>query len=229
MAEQGLAVRPANLSAMGVARKTDIRAGGDRGMDEVRIMQKHQLEIVRLHAAHGGGNIGVDAAVLVNADEGETRPVGIIGGRGGRLLDVHGTLVADKKNGFILQHDPFSTGGIVGLRKGGSEFGRIMISENEEGSQRRREWFKKPLNMEQRGCPEPGTMAEIAGDDEKLRFDFSKGVTPAFERARPAGDVEIGKVQHRKAVEGRREPWAGQFEEINFGLGKHTHSPQRCV
>lgn len=71
LAEEGAAVGPADLSAVGVAGEADVGAGGDGGVNEVGVMEHHELEVVGLDVGHGGGDVGVDAAVLVDADEGE--------------------------------------------------------------------------------------------------------------------------------------------------------------
>ena len=71
LAEERFAVGPADLSAVGVACEADVGAGGDGGMDEVWVVEEHEFEVGGADVAHGGGDVGIDAAVLVQADKGE--------------------------------------------------------------------------------------------------------------------------------------------------------------
>ncbi len=71
LAEERFAVGPADLSAVGVACEADVGAGGDGGVDEVGVVEEHEFEVCGADVAHGGGDVGIDAAVLVQADKGE--------------------------------------------------------------------------------------------------------------------------------------------------------------
>ncbi len=102
VAEERGAVGPADLSTVGVAGEADIGPGGDGGMEQVGIMQEHEFEIARSDVTHRGGDVGVDAAVLVDADEGDA-------GRGrffGRLDDGEACGSALDEDCLILQQAP---------------------------------------------------------------------------------------------------------------------------
>jgi len=73
LAEEGAAIGPADLAAVGVAGEADVGAGGGGGIDQVRVVQHHELEVLGRDGTRPQGqrDVGVDAAVLVNADEGE--------------------------------------------------------------------------------------------------------------------------------------------------------------
>lgn len=73
VADDGGAVGPADLAAVGVAGEADISAGGDGLVDEIGVVEEHEFEVVGADIAHGGGDVGIHAAVLVEADEGEAR------------------------------------------------------------------------------------------------------------------------------------------------------------
>jgi len=68
LAEQRGAVGPADLAAVGVAGEADVGSGGDGGVDEVGVVEHHEFEVGGEHGGEGRGDVGVDAAVLVDAD-----------------------------------------------------------------------------------------------------------------------------------------------------------------
>jgi hypothetical protein len=72
------------------------------------------------------------------------------------------------------------------------------------------------------GFPFPGTVAEVAGDDEEVGVELGEGVAPEFEAGGPAGDVEVGEVEEGDAIEGGREVMAGELEGVDVGGGEHS-------
>ena len=86
-------------------------------------------------------------------------------------------------------------GGVGGLGEGGSEFGGVMIAEDEECAEGRGEGFEEALEVDEGFFPAPGAVAEVTGDDEDVGLDFRQERMPAGELLGPACDVEVREVE----------------------------------
>jgi len=227
VAEKRLPVRPADLSAMRVAGEADVGTGRDRGMHEIGIVEKHELEIFGFDGAHGGGDVGIDAAVLVDADKGQARGGRVIVRRlGGVSREFNMVMRARgvKECGFIFEHDARLAGGVRRIGEGGAEFGGVVVAEDEEGAEGGAEGFEQAFDVFERGFPEPGAVAEIAGDDEDMGLEGCERVAPSVEAASPFGDVQVRKMEDVEAVESARQAFAGNVEDINVWCKEHGHA-----
>ena len=231
LAEEGAAVGPADLAAVGVAGEADIGAGGGGGIDQVGVVEEHEFEIGGGDAAgaEGQGDVGVDAAVLVDADEGEAgfsifipphfrflifrRAIGMRYGKA--LASVF------QEDDFILEEDARAALGIRGLGQGGAEFNGVVISQDEVGAEARGEGFEQALQAGQRGFPLPRAMAQITGDHGEIGIKPSERGAPTIQPAGPARDMEVGEVQEREAVKGAGQALTGKFQAINMRAGEH--------
>jgi hypothetical protein len=129
--------------------------------------------------------------------------------------------VFGEEDGLVLEHGSWVAGAVGGLCEGGTEFGGVVVSEDEEGSEGRCEGFEKFLHVCEGGFPEPGAVSEIAGDEEEVWFEGGEGVLPGGEVAGPLGDVHVGEVEDDETVEGLREAVAGEVEEVDVWRLEH--------
>jgi hypothetical protein len=109
----------------------------------------------------------------------------------------------------------------------GAEFGGVVVSEDEEGSEGRGEGFEKFLDVGEGGFPEPGAVSEVAGDEEDVGSEGGEGVVPEGEVVGPLGDVHVGEVEDDESVEGWGESAAREVEEVDVGLVEHEFENTR--